>query len=255
MKNLEKYWRNKFNRLAKTDLSDWQRSCWWDHNTLRYHQHFVFSALKKFAKGKTLKIGDIGCGSGMYCMQLVNMGHQVIGIDFAERTLLVAKDRGCKKDVLLCSGDANELPIKIGSLDAVLSIGLLQTANDPWKQLAQLDFVLKPGGVLLLSTLSRHSKWELPWWPLYCLLYCDGFFSQIEFKQKLVKNREIMHPRPIDHISNSELMLKRFLSNDLSNKLKEMGYCKIVARNNSRFSRIPLLYNSFMINISAVKGH
>lgn len=250
MRDLEKNWRKKFDDLALLSLSDWQRACWWDRNTLYYHQRFALDAIKKFSNGKSLKIGDIGCGSGIYCLTLSKLDHQIVGLDFAQKTLHLARQRERGEMLKLCAGDANALPFKENAFDAVLSIGLMQTANDPWRLLEQMDAVLRPGGLLLVSTLSQQSIWELPWWPFYCLLYCDGFPPANVFSQRLVKERYIMPPRPIDE---PELVLKRFKVKDITEHLNDMGYHNISAEYNTRFAKIPLLYNSFMVNIKAIK--
>ncbi|MGY5859678.1 MAG: class I SAM-dependent methyltransferase [Candidatus Thorarchaeota archaeon] len=56
------------------------------------------------AKGKVL---DIGCGAGRVLVHLQNLGHEVVGIDFAQGAVEASKKRGIKQVHHMSAADLN----------------------------------------------------------------------------------------------------------------------------------------------------
>ena len=104
---------------------------------------------------------DIGCGTGHFCQQLQQRwpSAQGIGLDLAEGMLNFARTR-CPQISYICA-DAEHLPLQDNSQDLVFSSLALQWCTDFSSVLAQIKRVLKPGGVLLFSSLADGSLLEL----------------------------------------------------------------------------------------------
>jgi SAM-dependent methyltransferase len=56
------------------------------------------------AKGKVL---DIGCGAGRVLVHLSNLGHEVVGIDFAQGAVEACKNRGIENVFQMSAADVN----------------------------------------------------------------------------------------------------------------------------------------------------
>lgn len=104
---------------------------------------------------------DMGCGTGYFCEQLQQRWPQAqgIGLDLAEGMLKVARRR-CPELVYLCA-DAEQLPLVDNSQDLVFSSLALQWCSDFGQVLQEIKRVLKPGGLLLFSSLADGSLLEL----------------------------------------------------------------------------------------------
>lgn len=104
---------------------------------------------------------DIGCGTGYFCQQLQQRWPQAqgIGLDLAPGMLQVARKR-CPNNSYLCA-DAERLPLTDNSQDLVFSSLALQWCSDFARVLSEIKRVLKPGGVLLFSSVADGSLYEL----------------------------------------------------------------------------------------------
>ncbi len=91
-----------------------------------------------------------GCGMGNYLSYYSDLGHRVIGVDFAQATLKALKDR--RPAEKLCAGDVARLPFADRTFDLYYSGGVVEHfEHGPEAALAEARRVLKPDGILLLS--------------------------------------------------------------------------------------------------------
>lgn len=104
---------------------------------------------------------DVGCGTGYFCESLQQRwpNAQGTGLDLAEGMLHFARTR-CPGISYICA-DAEQLPLQDNSQDLVFSSLALQWCTDFAAVLAEIKRVLKPGGVLLFSSLADGSLMEL----------------------------------------------------------------------------------------------
>ncbi|MEE4330372.1 MAG: malonyl-ACP O-methyltransferase BioC [Wenzhouxiangella sp.] len=108
---------------------------------------------------------DLGCGTGAQTLELRQRfpDARILAMDTAVAMLgQAAKRRGWwRKRFDLAAGDANALPLADTRFDLVLSNLMLQWCNDVPAVLANLRRVLKPGGMLLLSSFGLDTLREL----------------------------------------------------------------------------------------------
>lgn len=104
---------------------------------------------------------DIGCGTGYCSAQLQQRwpNAQGIGLDLAEGMLAFARTR-CAEISYICA-DAEQLPLRDNSQDLVFSSLALQWCADFSSVLSEIKRVLKPGGLLLFSSVAEGSLSEL----------------------------------------------------------------------------------------------
>lgn len=87
---------------------------------------------------------DVACGTGELAAAAARRGASAEGIDFA--VTMVEKAAAQYPDVRFSEGDAEQLPYRASSFDAVVcSFGLLHL-QDPERAIADAHRVLKPGG-------------------------------------------------------------------------------------------------------------
>ena len=95
---------------------------------------------------------DLGCGPGQVGQYLVELGLRVVGMDPAQRMLLVARRRTGNGRVLC--GDMRALPLRSGSLSGV--VAFYSVHNLPRRTLgttlAEIHRVLEPSGTLVVAT-------------------------------------------------------------------------------------------------------
>jgi ubiquinone/menaquinone biosynthesis C-methylase UbiE len=121
------------------------------------------------AIGRPLQAGevivDVGCGTGWYAAGLRRAcrdlpGVTVIGVDLSAGMLASARAAGA--DPLL-QGDASRLPFADGSVDIVVTRGVLHHLPSPSLALGEWRRVLRPEGAVVVSseptpTVDRHGE-------------------------------------------------------------------------------------------------
>jgi len=110
------------------------------------------------------RVLDLGCGTGRSLEALMKRWRraEVIGVDFAPGMLARAARRGrpWRRPRLICA-DMAALPLPPASIDLLFSNLSLQWCDDLSAQFAELWRVLRPGGLLLFSTLGPDTLHEL----------------------------------------------------------------------------------------------
>lgn len=110
------------------------------------------------ARGKAL---DIGCGSGVYLVELLSLGFDATGMDrsgemlAASRKTLESEPHGSQ--VRLVHGDIEQLPFGNEEFDLVLCIGVMGYLLSDERAVAEMRRILKPGGFLLINLTNMYS--------------------------------------------------------------------------------------------------
>ena len=161
---------------TKREIQDWNRRKWEDKNHAMY---------EKFARNKWpwfserldpdideylrtnglhgLDILDLGTCSGSQAIELARRGHRVIGTDISETALERARLAASKETDLAISfliDDIAESRLDDSQFDLVLDRGCYCSicSFNHEEYVASVRRVLKPGGVLLLKTMSSEDQ-------------------------------------------------------------------------------------------------
>jgi len=107
-----------------------------------------------------LSVLDIGCGGGLVAEPLARLGAQVTGIDPASENIEAAKAhaKGAGLDITYRPTTAEALAKEGGAFDAVLLLEVVEHVPDVPLFLKAVAPMVKPGGVMILSTLNRTLK-------------------------------------------------------------------------------------------------
>ena len=109
------------------------------------------------------EILDVGCGSGLYTRVLVEHGANVTATEFAPTPSALAKRNvgPLGDDVDFRLEDAQALSLADERFDKVLLTEVIEHVPHPERAIAEAARVLRPGGVLAVSTPSRFSPLNL----------------------------------------------------------------------------------------------
>lgn len=100
---------------------------------------------------------DIGCGGGLLCEPLTRLGGNVTGVDPAGENIVVAKNHaeGAGLSIDYRAATVEDIVGKGESFDIVLAMEVVEHVADVPAFIGACERVLKPGGLLLMSTLNR----------------------------------------------------------------------------------------------------
>ncbi|MGE5147788.1 MAG: bifunctional 2-polyprenyl-6-hydroxyphenol methylase/3-demethylubiquinol 3-O-methyltransferase UbiG [Candidatus Eiseniibacteriota bacterium] len=107
-----------------------------------------------------LKLLDVGCGGGLISEPMARLGAAITGIDAAERNIAVAAAHAAESGLAIDyrATTVEDLAETGARFDVVLALEIVEHVADPDLFLEACGAVLKPGGVLVLSTLNRTAK-------------------------------------------------------------------------------------------------
>jgi ubiquinone/menaquinone biosynthesis C-methylase UbiE len=116
-----------------------------------YHGHISRHLLDWLPWGKLLL--DLGCGTGLFMRRYGEHGGTAIGLDISRGMVEAAREQAGWFEYLV--GTAEVLPFRDASFDAVSCVLAFSYLEHPDRMLSEAYRVLKPGGRLAMSTLSR----------------------------------------------------------------------------------------------------
>ncbi len=107
-----------------------------------------------------VRLLDIGCGGGLLSEPMARLGATVIGADAAEGNIPVAQvhadQQGLEIDYRHTTAEA--LAEAGEQFDVVLNMEVVEHVSDPLAYLTACQQLLKPGGLMICSTLNRNPK-------------------------------------------------------------------------------------------------
>ena len=105
------------------------------------------------------RILDAACGTGRYCRLFQRGGAQVVGIDFSEGMLRVARQK-LPTVVFNCVDLTGILPFPEASFDKVNCAQALKHLPDLTNPLTEFARVVKPSGTITFSVTHPEMDWE-----------------------------------------------------------------------------------------------
>ncbi len=107
-----------------------------------------------------LSVLDIGCGGGLVAEPLARLGARVTGIDPAPDTIAAAAVHATAQglDIDYRATRAEALVAAEETFDVVLALEVVEHVPDVAAFLGVVAALVRPGGVLILSTLNRTLK-------------------------------------------------------------------------------------------------
>jgi ubiquinone/menaquinone biosynthesis C-methylase UbiE len=142
-------------RAGEEPFHHFERSGW-EAAARAYHSEFGRLAaqidgplLEAAGVREGARVLDVGCGPGYVAAAAAARGARVIGLDFSEGMLVLA--RYTHPDLDFREGDAEALPFEDASFDAVTLAFVLGHLGHPERALAEAWRVLRPGGRIAVS--------------------------------------------------------------------------------------------------------
>lgn len=146
----------------EVDKFDQHAKYWWDLRgplkTLHDINDTRLEFIVQYCGLDKTSILDVGCGGGVLTEGMAKLGAEVTGIDAASEAIEVAKEHAAKNKLSI---QYECLPIEDyehEGFDVITCMEMLEHVQNPEVVLNHCKRLLKPGGFLFLSTISRTVK-------------------------------------------------------------------------------------------------
>jgi SAM-dependent methyltransferase len=125
---------------------------------LQRRVELVFDELLRGYTLSSLRVLDVGCGTGPFSIVAQERGAHVVSLDLGLELLRRARGKGARRGV---AGDAAALPFAEGSFDVVLSSECIEHTTGPEQSVAEMLRVLRTGGILVVTCPNRFWHWSV----------------------------------------------------------------------------------------------
>lgn len=140
-------------------------SQWWDLNgplkTLHDINPTRLEFITQFSSLRDKTVLDIGCGGGILCEGMASLGAKVTGLDVEADAIITARAHAQESQLSIqyvCQPIEHYLVDEPGSFDVITCMEMLEHVSDPHVVIQHAARLLKPGGLLFLSTINRTVK-------------------------------------------------------------------------------------------------
>ena len=174
-----------------------------------YKEHFSrYNFAAQYVKNK--KILDIACGVGYGCKILVDGGASfVIGGDISDESINYANNHYKSEKNEFIKQNLEKLDFEDKAFDCVISFETLEHIKEQKKVISELSRIIKPGGILIISTPNKDSR------------------TSVE------DNANIFHEKELTIKEFEDILKEHFPKIELFSQrlIKNMGIGKIIIRN------------------------
>ena len=115
---------------------------------------FMYDRIPQIIRDKDVL--EIATGPGLLAKQVAPAARRMIATDYSEGMIAEAKKGKCPENLTFEVADGTALPYADGSFDAVIISNALHVMPEPEKALAEIDRVLRPGGILIAPNFVNH---------------------------------------------------------------------------------------------------
>ncbi|HWS66620.1 MAG TPA: glycosyltransferase [Steroidobacteraceae bacterium] len=125
---------------------------------LEHWHRYVFAA--QFTQKKIVL--DVACGDGYGSDYLCLNAERVYGVDISQTTIVRAKEQYKKPNLEFSVGNCVALPLTDHCVDVVVSFETIEHHNAHAAMISEFKRVLKPGGLLIISSPDKKEYSEKP---------------------------------------------------------------------------------------------
>ena len=109
--------------------------------------------------GSGERILDVGCGTGVFTVDLLAAGAEVTGVDLSLPMLRRLAHRAGEYPFRPIQGDMRALPVTDAVFDTAVSVTAIEFLPDARGAVAELFRATRPGGSIVVATLNALSPW------------------------------------------------------------------------------------------------
>lgn len=104
---------------------------------------------------------DVGCGTGVFSVDVLSSGARLVGLDISQPMITRVAHKTDDDQFAGVVGDMVSLPFPDESFDKVFSMTAIEFTADAEQAVAELNRVVRRGGTVVLTSLNSKSPWAV----------------------------------------------------------------------------------------------
>jgi len=140
-------WPKKYDQWFETPIG----------SLVRQYESRLLLEMARPARGE--RILDVGCGTGIFTLDLLAAGARVTGLELSRPMLRRAGKKASNLPFSMVQGDMRSLPFTDRSFDKTVSVTAIEFVEDARAAVAELFRVTRPGGLIVVACLNSLSPW------------------------------------------------------------------------------------------------
>jgi 2-polyprenyl-3-methyl-5-hydroxy-6-metoxy-1,4-benzoquinol methylase len=171
-------WQQKLDNFIQNKLADptSPHRKRWVERPQEYNNTHTQSIIKllqnEFNELSGVRVIDFGCGSGLDAINLARTGATVTGVEVSTDLIEIARLRAQSENVEVdfLNLDSRSAWQRMDFYDAVIAVDVLEHVEDPNEVFKVCQSILRPGGILILTTPNRWALQNImsdPHWQLF----------------------------------------------------------------------------------------
>ena len=104
---------------------------------------------------------DVGCGTGVFSVDVLSSGARLVGLDISHPMITRVAHKTDDAQFAGVVGDMVALPFPDESFDKVFSMTAIEFTADAGLAVAELNRVVRRGGTVVLTSLNSRSPWAV----------------------------------------------------------------------------------------------
>ena len=104
---------------------------------------------------------DVGCGTGIFTLDVLEVGPKVVGLEISLPMLMRARQKTADNSFHPITGNMLSLPFADGVFDKTVSMTALEFVANAQDAVRELFRVTRTGGTIVVTTLNSLSPWAV----------------------------------------------------------------------------------------------
>lgn len=130
------------------------------HNETTLEHLHRYALACDLVKNKTVL--DLACGEGYGSNLLAAYAQKIVGVDIDSSIIKQAEKKYRQSNLVFLEGGAEKIPCESNSIDVVISFETLEHVSGQDKMMKEFKRVLKPDGIILISTPDKKNYSDIP---------------------------------------------------------------------------------------------
>jgi 2-polyprenyl-3-methyl-5-hydroxy-6-metoxy-1,4-benzoquinol methylase len=182
-------------------LVEHQQTLYHSRNVTRRWLHtarrdWIISGIERHCPLGALRVLEVGPGSGLYLPMLASKAKECVATDIEEGYLTNAKllqDQCC--NLRIVKDDITATNLARATFDFILCSEVIEHLSDSRLALRNLNNLLRPGGILILSTPQRYS--------------CVELMAKVALSRPLIGLTRLVYREPVLELGHINLLSER----------------------------------------------